>query len=154
VRLTDDGPHVDAPDARSAPPPQDLADEPMAWAFPYARHMDWRRVSGTPDAPGEAHVWARQRVPLVEGEEPSGLQRAVTAADSGSGISSVLDWARWSFVNVDLDVHLLRPSAGAWVGLDAVTRVARTGAAQCSTTLRDVEGWLGTAAQTLVVQPR
>jgi acyl-CoA hydrolase len=156
VRLADDGPHVPAPDGTDpkAPGPESLPDQPMSWSFPYARHVDWRCIEGTPDTPGPAHVWSRPRIPLVRGEEPSGLQRVLITADSGSGISSVLDWDTWSFVNVDLDVHLLRPPTGGWVGMDAVTRVARTGAAQCATTLHDEGGWLGTAAQTLVVQPR
>jgi acyl-coenzyme A thioesterase PaaI-like protein len=154
VRLTDDGPHVAAAGDAGFSHPDDLPAALLRWEFPYAVHMDWRRVDGDPDGPGEAHVWARQRVPLVAGEAPSGLQRAVVAADSGSGVSAVLDWDRWSFVNVDLDVHLLRPLVGEWVALDAVTRVSPTGSALCATTLRDTAGWLGTAAQTLVVQPR
>jgi acyl-coenzyme A thioesterase PaaI-like protein len=154
VRLTDGGPRVAAAGDQRISHPDDLPAAPLRWTFPYAVHMDWRTVDGDPDGPGEAHVWARQRVPLVAGEETTGLQRVLVAADSGSGVSAVLDWDRWSFVNVDLDVHLLRPAVGEWVALDAVTRVWPTGSAQCTTTLRDVAGWLGTAAQTLVVQPR
>lgn len=159
VRLTDLGPALGgsalgAPDAAPTPPPEALTDTEMPWSFPFGRHMQWRAVSGGRGAPGAANVWLRQRVPLVAGEEPTALQRAVTAADSGSGISAVLPMDRWSFVNVDLDVHLLRPITGPWVGMDALTRLAATGSGHCATDLRDVAGWVGTSAQTLVVERR
>ena len=90
-----------------------------AWEFPYGRAMEWRVVSGDPDGPGDGAAWSRTRIPVVAGEEPSGLQRAVLTADSGNGLSAALDWSRWSFVNIDLDVHLSRPLDGEWVLLDA-----------------------------------
>lgn len=154
VRLVDDGPQVAADGDADVVVPADSEGPPLRWTFPYACHLEWRVAGGDAEGPGPASVWARQRVPLVAGEAPSAMQRVLVAADSGSGVSAVLDWDAWSFVNVDLDVHLLRPACGEWVGLDAVTRAARTGAAQCVTTLRDAAGWLGTGTQTLVVQPR
>lgn len=84
--------------------------------------MQWRSVSGDALGPGDAAVWSTPRIPLVPGRRPSGLQRAVLVADSGNGVSAALDWERWSFVNVDLDVHLSRPLRGEWVLLDASTR--------------------------------
>ena len=73
--------------------------------------------------PGPGAAWVRPTVPLVDGLELSGLARAVLVADSASGISAELDWDVWSFVNVDLDVHLARPFEGDWVLMDAVTQV-------------------------------
>lgn len=89
------------------------------------------------------------------GGPPSALlvQRAVCVADSSSGISSVLDWDRWSFANVDVDVHLMRPVAGEWVLLEARTWVAETGTGLARSTLHDARGVVGASAQTLVVQP-
>ena len=43
-------------------------------------------------------------------------QRAVAAADFGNGISRVLDWNEWLFINTDLTVHLHREPEGEWVG--------------------------------------
>ena len=136
------------------PPPDGAPEARLPWDFPYARSIEWRLTGGDPLAPGPAAMWARQRIPLLAGEEPSSLQRAVTVADSGSGISAVLDWDEWSFVNIDLDVHLLRPLVGEWVHLDAVTRTSGIGSGTCSTTMHDSAGHLGTSGQTLVVQPR
>ena len=89
--------------------------------------MEWRAVRGGMDVPGPAAVWARQRVPLVDGEEPSGLQRLFAVADSGNGVSNYLDPRKWWFINSELTVHLRRPPAGEWIGLDAVTLVGKHG---------------------------
>lgn len=90
----------------------------------------------------------------MDDEEPSGLQRAILVADSGNGISAALDWDRWMFVNVDLDVHLARPFEGSWVLLDAGTRYTSAGSALAGSVLRDRHGVVGAGAQTLVVVPR
>ncbi len=143
-------------DPRPADPPADpLAHPPTmeAWGFPYARAMEWRAVSGDPEGPGDAAVWSRTRIPVVAGEEPSGLQRAVLTADSGNGLSAALDWSRWSFVNIDLDVHLSRPLDGEWVLLDAASRYERTGTGLVRSRLSDVRGLVGRGAQTLVISP-
>ena len=94
------------------------------------------------------------RQPLVAGEGPSPLQRALAAADSGNGVSATLDWSRFLFINVDLTVHLHRPPAGEWVCLDAITIPERTGLGVADTALYDEAGPIGRAAQTLLVRER
>jgi acyl-coenzyme A thioesterase PaaI-like protein len=91
-----------------------------------------------------------RRVQLLAAE----LQRVAVAADSGSGVSWVLDWNRWSFVNVDLSIHLVRPPRREWVCLAASTHVEPEGVALASTVLYDEGGRIGTAAQSLLVEPR
>jgi len=66
--------------------------------------MESRFLRGAFTEPGPATVWMRMRRPLVAGEDPSPLQRVLTAADSGNGVSAALDWQAWTFVNVDLTV--------------------------------------------------
>ncbi|MGH2802653.1 MAG: thioesterase family protein, partial [Thermoleophilaceae bacterium] len=80
------------------------------------------------------------------------LERVLVAADSGNGVSSALDWREHLFINTELSVHLMRPLAGEWVCLDAVTRVDGLGLAE--TTLWDEDGRVGRAAQILLVRPR
>ncbi len=75
--------------------------------------------------PGPAVTWIRLAVPVVPGEAPSGLQRALAAADFGNGVSAVLDWERQVFINPDLTVHLERDPVGEWVCLDAETTIGR-----------------------------
>jgi hypothetical protein len=102
--------------------------------------------------PGPATVWMRPRVALVEGEEFTPLQRVMVAADGGNGVSAPLDWSGFIFINTDLTVHLLRPPAGEWVCLDAVTHV--DGIGMTDTALWDERGRIGRAAQTLLVRAR
>lgn len=133
------------------PPPERCPPAMTDWAFPYARAIEWRHVSGDPGGPGDAAAWARQRLRLREDDEPSGLQRAVLVADSGNGISAALDWDRWSFANIDLAVHLSRPLDGEWVLLDARTRYEPGGTGLATSVLHDTTGVVGTGAQSLLI---
>jgi hypothetical protein len=148
------GPPAGAPTGAPAKGPQASAPALTDWTFPYAQALEWRQVSGDPGGPGDAAVWARQRISLIDGEEPTGLQRAVLVADSGNGISAALDWDRFTFVNVDLVVHLSRPLDGEWVLLDARTRYEPGGTGLSTSVLSDEVGTVGTGAQTLLISPR
>ena len=94
------------------------------------------------------------RQPLVVGEQPSPLQRVLTAADSGNGVSVTLDWTRFLFINVDLSVYLERMPVGEWVCLDAVTRPQPNGIGVADTLLLDERGRIGRALQTLLIGER
>ncbi|MGZ8667537.1 MAG: thioesterase family protein, partial [Solirubrobacterales bacterium] len=96
----------------------------------------------------------RMREPLVAGEEPTPLQRVLVVADSGNGVSSALDWRRYSFVNVDLSVHLERLPGSEWVCLDAVTLPQPEGVATSDALLLDERGRIGRAMQTLLISAR
>jgi hypothetical protein len=116
--------------------------------------MDVRVVEGATDVAGPARAWFRLRRPVVGGEEPSGLQRAAAAADFGNGVSWVLPYDRWVFVNPDLTVHLARPPQGEWIALDANTLVSDEGTAIAEATLYDSAGRLGHSAQSLILERR
>jgi hypothetical protein len=61
----------------------------------YLETIDWRYVAGRGfDEPGPAAVWARPKIPLIPGEKPSPMCRALLLADSGSGVSAALDPVR------------------------------------------------------------
>lgn len=138
------------------PPPSAGRDAPfflVPWDEGYHTAMEWRFVSGGFTDLGPARVWLRQRVPLVAGEEPSPFQRTLVVADAGNGVSAVVDFARFSFVNPDLAVHLHRDPEGEWIGMDAHTQVQPTGAGLATTVLHDVGGPVGTGNQSLLVAP-
>jgi hypothetical protein len=120
----------------------------------YHTAMEWRSVGGGFLEPGPATVWMRMRCPLVAGEEPTPLQRTLVAADVGNGISAVLDWRRFLFINVDLSVHLERMPEGEWVCVDAVTLPQPTGVGTAESVLSDERGRIGRAAQTLLIAKR
>ena len=50
--------------------------------------------------------------PVVAGEEPTPVQRAMAVADFGNGISSELDFGTGTFINPDLTVYLHPPTGG------------------------------------------
>ena len=78
----------------------------------------------------------------------------VAAADFGNGISRVVDFEAYLFVNTDLTVHLHREPAGEWVLLDARTRLEPHGAGLAHSILSDERGRLGLSAQSLFVAAR
>ena len=120
----------------------------------YVAAMEWRFVHGSFFETGPATAWLRMRIPLVRGEEPTPLQRVLTAADSSSGISGALDFSKWLYVNPDLTVHLHRALEGEWVCLDATTTPERTGVGLTAAALYDRRGPVGRSAQSLFVAPR
>jgi hypothetical protein len=120
----------------------------------YHTAMDYRFIAGAFLDRGPATAWLRMRHPLVAGEQPSPLQRVLTAADTGNGVSATLDWDRYLFINVDLTVHLHRMPAGEWICLDAITIPEPSGIGVTDTALYDESGPIGRAAQTLLVGER
>ena len=96
-------------------------------AFGYGASLDWRFLAGRMGVPGPATAWVRSTMPLYQGQPISGLAQVALIADSASGISAELDWAKWSFLNIDLDIHLARPVRGEWILMDAVTQLGRAG---------------------------
>lgn len=120
----------------------------------YHTAMEVRFLEGGFVEAGPARAWLRMRLPLVAGEEPTPLQRAMVVADVGNGVSAPLDWRRYLFINVDLSVHLHRLPAGEWIGIDAVTTPEPSGLGASDSALYDEEGRIGRAAQTLLIAER
>ena len=122
--------------------------------FGYSKAMEWAYVKGSFLELGPATAWMRMRHPLVPGENPSSLTRVLISADSGNGISATIDFSRFLFINTELTVHLVRPPVGEWVCLDAETSVGSHGVGLTETRLFDERGWIGRAAQSLMIGPR
>jgi hypothetical protein len=148
-------------DAGAVPPPPPGPEQgergdffPTGQEVGYHTAMEWRSVGGGFLDLGPATVWMRMRHPLVAGEQPSPLQRALIAADVGNGISAVLDWRRYVFINVDLTVHLERMPEGEWICVDAVTLPTSRGVGTAESVLHDERGRIGRAVQTLLIAER
>ena len=120
----------------------------------YHTAMEARFAAGGFLELGPATAWMRMRQQLVAGEEPSPLARVLVAADSGNGVSGTLDYRSHLFVNTDLTVNLVRPPAGEWVCLDAVTVAEPSGVGMTETALYDERGRIGRSTQTLVIAAR
>jgi hypothetical protein len=141
------------PDPPPPPPETGGISLPEFWTEPVAYHaaLDWRFTHGEFDAPGPAACWTRLKVPLVRGEPATPLERLLVMADAASGISHVLDWQEWVFINVELGIHLERPPEGEWMAMDATTRLGPDGAGLCTSILSDERGRVGLSTQTLRV---
>lgn len=153
---TSDSSAVTAGQAEPLPPPdhgQPIA-RPESWGAGYIDAMEWRSLRGGFADQGPATVWARQRVPLVEGEEPSPLQRLLTVADSGNGVSGTFDPKQWWFINPELTVHVQREPVGEWIALDAVTTIGSDGVGTARSTMHDGAGQVANGSQALLVRRR
>jgi hypothetical protein len=134
-------------------------DSPAA-TFPFAgAHVGYAdlvevRVAHGALFKGPCAAWFRLQHPLLAGEAPSGFQRVAVAADSGNGISAVLDFTRYGFVNSDLTVNLLRPPEGEWICVDARSHLGPQGCGLAESRLFDAVGLIGVAAQSLAVRAR
>ncbi|MDH4052817.1 MAG: thioesterase family protein [Rubrivivax sp.] len=137
-----------------------LPDAAPSAVFPFAgKHVGYADLVETRTARGKLFagpcaIWFRLRHPLLEGEPPSPYQRVVVAADSGNGISAVLDWQHYLFVNADLTVHLIRKPVGEWVCLDAQTCFGDNGCGMAQSALFDTHGLVGRSVQSLSVRKR
>lgn len=119
----------------------------------YGEAIEWRFASGGYDQLGPAKVWTRMRIPLIAGRELTGLQHALTVADSANGLSNVLPLGEWLFIPPTMTLTLLRHPAGEWVYLDAQTTLANDGVGIARADLADDDGIVGTAMQPLLVAP-
>ena len=103
---------------------------------------------------GPSAVWFRLRHPLLAGEEPSALQRVAVAADSGNGISAILDFHRYIFVNSDLSINLLRQARGEWICIAARTLLGPEGGGLAEARIFDAQGMIGRSTQSLAIRLR
>ena len=131
---------------------------PSRFAFEH-RHVGYfdlveTRVAAGKLFDGPSAIWFRVNHPIVAGEIPSVYQRVAVAADSGNGISALLDLRQYVFVNSDLTINLLRCPRGEWVCLEARTLLGDEGSGLAESVLYDTDGVIGRATQSLFVRRR
>ena len=149
-----------APSAMPAPP--DTEDGPAALGIPdswsatgFVAATTWRFVERAPDGDALPAAWLRLDRPLVEGEETTPLERAVTLADTVNGIGMRLDPAEFTFLNTDLSVLLhTAPPEGDWCGFVAENAVGPDGVGTNSAVLHGAEGPVGRVTQNVLVERR
>ena len=128
-------------------------DPPPSWHRGYLDAVEWNWVEGAVTRPGPAVVWMRPLLPLVPGEDMTPLQRLLTCVDSASGASATLDVTRWSFMNTELSVHVVRPPVGEWVCLKAETFLGDGAVGLAASDVYDERGMVARSAQALLVTP-
>jgi hypothetical protein len=137
-------------------PPEDspAGQFPFASKDPgYSDLVETRVAEGTMFR-GPCAIWFRLRHPIVAGEAPLPAERVAVAADSGNGISAILDYRRFLFVNSDLTINLLRQPAGEWICIEAQTLLGPQSGGLAEARIYDEHGLVGRSTQSLVVRLR
>lgn len=148
---------AERPPASPLPPPdspevQTLSVEgPLRASFASAVEMRWLTQPWTT---GPAKLWMRLVQPVLPGRPVSPLASLAAASDFGNGVAAELRFDRFLFINADLTLHLWREPRSDWIGLDARTLLQAGGTGIAVSTLHDLDGPIGSAYQTLVVQAR
>lgn len=119
----------------------------------YVHSLDWRWLT-EPLSPGPGEAWIKPLVDLVAGETMTPLQRLFAVADDANGIGSKIDITRYTFLNTDLAVHVHRVPDGDWIGIRAETMYGPDGIGTTVGTLFDLDGAIGSIAQSVLVRPR
>ena len=120
----------------------------------YGEAIEWRFVRDARDRTGPTQVWTRVRLPLVDGEEITGQDRALLIADSANGLSAVLPLDEWLSIPPTMTTTLLRPADGDWVHLSCRTELTADGLGMAHGELYDTRGHLGVVTQPLLVRRR
>jgi hypothetical protein len=120
----------------------------------YGHSIEWRFTRGGFDTLGPADVWTRVRLPLVEGENLTGQDRVLIAADSANGLSLSLPLEQWLSIPPTMTATLLRPPVGEWVHLECRTHLTDDGVGLAHANMSDTDGFIGEAVQPLLVQRR
>jgi len=132
----------------------EAAPVPHGWvgAKGYLETVRWRRQ---PTAEGQSNVaWLSPMAHLVDSEDMTDLQRLAMVADSANGVGMALDPEKFVFMNTDTVVHLHRLPAGNDFALRARGSIGPDGIGVTTADIFDRQGFIGTSAQTLLVQRR
>ncbi|HKV18113.1 MAG TPA: thioesterase family protein [Mycobacterium sp.] len=127
---------------------------PHSWegAKGYLDTVSWRRQRA-PDG-GSSVVWLSPLVPLVDSEPMTDLQRLALVVDSANGAGAALDPEQFVFMNTDTTVHVHRLPVGDDFALRARGSIGPDGIGVTTAEIFDRQGFIGTSAQTLLVQRR
>lgn len=109
------------------------------------------------DAPKPAEpatVWVRMRCRLVEGETTAAILQLATLADFASGTGNDMDYAKYTSINPDLTIHVLREPRSQWIGIRGLTRRAEDGIGQSHATIHDLEGPIANVSASLLLDKR
>ena len=119
----------------------------------YIDSVQWRPQYGR--SAGRAAVyWMTPDTNLVDDEPTTGLQRLAMVVDSANGIGAAIDPQQFIYMNTDTAVHLHRQPAGSDFAVRARGSIGPDGIGVTTAELFDRDGFIGTSAQTLLVQRR
>lgn len=118
-------------------------------------YLDSMQFRPQPDDPSGARVfWLSSQAALVDDEPTTGLQRLAMVVDSANGVGSALNPRDYLFLNTDTAVHLHRLPIGSDFALRARASIGPDGIGVTTADVFDQTGFIGTSAQTLLIQRR
>ncbi len=118
----------------------------------YIESVQWRPQPADGDT--GAVYWMSPIANLVDDEPTTALQRLAMVVDSANGIGAALDPQTFVYMNTDTAVHLHRAPAGNDFAVRARGSIGPDGIGVTTAELFDRGGFIGTSAQTLLVQRR
>ena len=101
-----------------------------------------------------ANVWVRLRCRLMQDEETAPIERLATLVDFASGTGNPMDYTKYSSINPDLSVHILREPRSDWIGIRGITFRADDGIGLSTATIHDRKGPIATAQASLLLDRR
>jgi hypothetical protein len=133
---------------------RELTTETHSWqgAPGYLESIDWRGQLH-PDS-GASVAWLSPLLPVVDDEPVSAVQRLAMVVDSANGVGAALDPTEYLFMNTDTAVHLHRLPAGNDFALRSRGSIGPDGIGVTTAEIFDRHGFIGTSAQTLLIQKR
>jgi hypothetical protein len=118
----------------------------------FLRTVSWRTQ---PTAEDESNVvWLSPLVSLVDSEPTTELQRLAMVVDCANGAGAALDPEKFVFMNTDTAVHIHRLPLGNDFAVRSRGSIGPDGIGATTADVFDRQGFIGTVAQTLLVQRR
>jgi hypothetical protein len=127
---------------------------PHSWegATGYLEAIRWRRQREQDN--GSPVVWLSPLAHLVDDEDMTPTQRLALVVDCANGAGAAVDPAAFVFMNTDTAMHVHRIPVGNDFALRAKGSIGPDGIGVTTAEIFDRHGFIGTCAQTLLVQRR
>lgn len=137
---------------QALPEPEEAPEAPFSdsWGGGFIASLEGGQFADA--RPGRAQSWIRSPYVLVDGEDDPATAAFVKLVDTANGLAVREDPKTTFFPNVDLTIHLTRVPAPGWVGFDTKVAFGPSGVGETASVLSDVNGPIGTAAQSLTVR--
>jgi len=99
-------------------------------------------LAGGPWNPSHQHGGA---VPILQ---------LATLSDFASGTGNDMDYSKYTSINPDLTIHVLREPRSEWIGFRGLTRRAKDGIGQSHATIHDLDGPIANVSASLLLDRR
>ncbi|MBJ31059.1 MAG: hypothetical protein CL466_06520 [Acidimicrobiaceae bacterium] len=99
-------------------------------------------------------VWLRMHNEMVGGRPTSAFAKLATVADMASMAAQYLQSDEWTTINADLTVTAFRDPVGDWMGVRGLHKNDGDGIGLSEAVLYDLDGRVGRATASILIEPR